>query len=151
MSSYTITNLLNEQGPSQPVTLQWATYFDAADQVGISRIWGGIHPPVDDFAGRLVGAACGQGVWALARKYFDGSVTNVSATLAIRSLNTTQSEVRGETLRGFFYQLQSTTDLRQAFTNDPGGFVQAFDSSLARTNDLSVGSKFFRLLSRPVP
>lgn len=151
MGSYTITNLLNEQGPSQPVTLQWATYFDAADQVGLSRIWGGIHPPADDFAGRRVGAACGQGAWALARKYFDGSVTNVPSTLAMRSLNTTQSELRCDTLRGFFYQLQSTTDLRQAFTNDPGGFLQAFDSSFARTNDFSGASKFYRLLSRPTP
>ena len=33
MASYTITNLINEQGPSAPVTLQWATYQDAGDQV----------------------------------------------------------------------------------------------------------------------
>ncbi|MBI5803018.1 MAG: vanadium-dependent haloperoxidase [Verrucomicrobia bacterium] len=154
MGSYTAvsnSSLAFELGPSQSVRLQWATYYDAADQAGLSRIWGGIHPPVDDFAGRRVGAACGQGVWALVRKYFDGSVTNVPATLSIRSLNTTQSEVRGETLRGFFYQLQSTPDLRQAFTNDPGGFLQAFDSSLARTNDVSGASKFYRLLSRPTP
>ena len=59
ISWYTITNLVNELGPTQPVTLQWATYFDAADQVGVSRIWGGIHPPVDDFAG-----AHGRGVRA---------------------------------------------------------------------------------------
>ncbi|MGZ6869675.1 MAG: hypothetical protein ACXVHI_05105 [Frankiaceae bacterium] len=25
-------------------TRQWATYYDAADQAGISRIFGGIHP-----------------------------------------------------------------------------------------------------------
>ena len=42
MGSYTITNLVNEKGPSQPVTLQWATYYDAGDQVGLSRTWGGI-------------------------------------------------------------------------------------------------------------
>ncbi|HEY6167820.1 MAG TPA: vanadium-dependent haloperoxidase, partial [Verrucomicrobiae bacterium] len=29
-----------ENGPSVPITLQWATYYDAADQAGISRIWG---------------------------------------------------------------------------------------------------------------
>jgi len=33
-----------EIGPSQEVRLQWASYFDAADQAGQSRLWGGIHP-----------------------------------------------------------------------------------------------------------
>lgn len=44
-----------ELGPSENVQLQWATYFDAADQSGMSRIRGGIHPPVDDFTGRQLG------------------------------------------------------------------------------------------------
>lgn len=145
------SSLAFELGPSQTIQLQWATYYDAADQAGLSRIWGGIHPPVDDFGGRRVGAACGQAVWALARKYFDGSVTNVPGTLAIRPLNASQTELRCDTLRGFFYQLQSTADLRQPFTNDPGGFTQAFDSSLARTNDASGPGKFYRFLSRPTP
>src|SRR6266404_5187805 len=70
------TGLGFEKGPSLSFQLQWATYYDAADQAGLARIWGGIHPPVDDFAGRRAGAQCGQGVWALAQKYFDGSVTN---------------------------------------------------------------------------
>lgn len=48
-----------ENGPSQPVTLQWATYYDAADEAGISRLWGGIHIPADDFAGRIMGASIG--------------------------------------------------------------------------------------------
>lgn len=151
IGSYTITNLLNELGPSQPVTLQWATYYDAADQVGLSRIWGGIHPPADDFAGRRVGATCGQGAWTLARKYFDGSVTNVPSLLSLRALNSTQVQLQADTLRGFFYQLQSTHDLRQPFTNEPGGFVQAFDSPSFRTNDFSPTSRFYRVLSRALP
>jgi hypothetical protein len=55
LGSFTIPKLINEAGPTQPVTLQWASYYDGADQVGLSRIWGGIHPPADDFAGRRVG------------------------------------------------------------------------------------------------
>ena len=62
-----------EQGPSGDVTLQWATYFDAADAAGQSRLWMGIHVPPDDFGGRRVGAQCGKDAWALARRYFDGS------------------------------------------------------------------------------
>ena len=42
-------------GPSESFNLQWATYKDAADQSGLSRIWGGIHPPVDDIRGRIIG------------------------------------------------------------------------------------------------
>ncbi|MGH9229889.1 MAG: vanadium-dependent haloperoxidase [Acidimicrobiales bacterium] len=61
-----------EAGPSTDVTLQWATYFDAADQAGISRIFGGIHIPADDFAGRRMGSVCGRDAWALAERYFGG-------------------------------------------------------------------------------
>ncbi len=147
MGSYTITNLLNEKGPSAPVTLQWATYFDAADQVGISRIWGGIHPPADDFAGRRVGAECGSNVWALMRRYWDGSVTNTPVTIARRGSGAV--EVRYEALRGFNYDLQSTLDLNQPFTNDVGGVTQPFDAGfVARTNSLSGPHKFYRAVSR---
>jgi membrane-associated phospholipid phosphatase len=55
------------------VELQWATYFDAADQAGVSRIYGGIHPPIDDASGRRSGYVCGHDAWALANTYFDGS------------------------------------------------------------------------------
>lgn len=44
-----------ERGPSQPVRLEWATYFDAADQAGQSRLWGGIHIAPDDLRGRELG------------------------------------------------------------------------------------------------
>lgn len=44
-----------EQGPSEDITLQWATYREAADETCLSRIWGGIHPPVDDIEGRKIG------------------------------------------------------------------------------------------------
>jgi hypothetical protein len=61
-----------ERGPSKPLTLEWATYYDAADQAGISRIYGGIHIPADDFAGRRIGARIGKEAWALAERYFTG-------------------------------------------------------------------------------
>lgn len=64
-----------ESGPSAAVTLEWATYYDAADQAGISRLYGGIHIPADDFNGRRLGSQCGKEAWALAEKYYDGSAT----------------------------------------------------------------------------
>jgi hypothetical protein len=47
--------LVFEEGPSMNLQLQWATYRDASDQCSLSRIWGGIHPPMDDIAGRVIG------------------------------------------------------------------------------------------------
>jgi len=66
--------LVFEEGPSVDITLQWATYRDAADQTSLSRIWGGIHPPVDDIPGRLIGEKIGIAAFDLANNYFDGSI-----------------------------------------------------------------------------
>jgi hypothetical protein len=62
-----------EQGPSTDVPLQWATYYDAADQAGLSRLYGGIHVEADDVQGRIMGAQCGQDAWETATRYFDGT------------------------------------------------------------------------------
>lgn len=61
-----------EQGPSEDLTLQSATYFDAADAAGISRLYMGIHVSPDDFGGRKIGSQCGRAAWSLAEQYFDG-------------------------------------------------------------------------------
>lgn len=55
--------LRHEDGPSQAVELQWATYADASTEAGLSRRPGGIHPPADDLAGRAMGATVGDTVW----------------------------------------------------------------------------------------
>lgn len=65
--------LVFEDGPSVDVALQWATYYDAADQAGQSRIWGGIHIEADDFAGRKVGSEVGKTAFAKARSFFEGT------------------------------------------------------------------------------
>ncbi len=62
--------LVFEEGPSSNVVLQWATYKDAADQCSLSRIWGGIHPPVDDIPGRKKGVKIGSDAVFFAEKYF---------------------------------------------------------------------------------
>ena len=62
--------LVFERGPSVDMTLQWATYRDAADQCSLSRIWGGIHPPADDIPGRLIGATIGRDAVRLAISHF---------------------------------------------------------------------------------
>jgi|TARA_R110002012_G_scaffold321121_2_gene547519 hypothetical protein len=71
------TFLFFEKGPSEPFTLQWATYRDASDQTSLSRIWGGIHPPIDDIPGRRLGADIGVQAFNLATDYFNGDVLGV--------------------------------------------------------------------------
>ncbi|MBT9188819.1 vanadium-dependent haloperoxidase [Zobellia russellii] len=62
--------LVFENGPSEDFTLQWATYRDASDQTSLSRIWGGIHPPIDDIPGRLIGEQIGKQAFAKAELLF---------------------------------------------------------------------------------
>jgi len=69
--------LVFEEGPSTDVVLQWARYYDASDQCSLSRIWGGIHPPVDDIPGRLIGEVIGKEAFDHARKYFENEVVGV--------------------------------------------------------------------------
>jgi membrane-associated phospholipid phosphatase len=63
-----------EAGPAEPVTLQWATYADAADEAGRSRLYGGIHVRADDLAGRMVGQQAGEAAWELASRHYAGTV-----------------------------------------------------------------------------
>ncbi|MFP2926327.1 vanadium-dependent haloperoxidase, partial [Pyxidicoccus sp. 3LG] len=62
-----------ERGPTTEVRLQWATYYDAADQAGQSRLWGGIHVTPDDFMGRRLGSTVGLSAVTRARAFFDGT------------------------------------------------------------------------------
>jgi hypothetical protein len=77
-----------EYGPTTAMSLQFATYFDASDQASLSRVYGGIHPSVDDFAGRRIGHLIGPEAWALATQYFTGQVVlePASSVLAILAL-----------------------------------------------------------------
>jgi len=151
LGTYTISNLLNEKGPSQPVTLTYATYYDAADGAGLSRIYGGIHPPIDNIGGRRVGEMTGKGVWETAKKYFDGSISNSPINLAFKKINATQAEVRYNTLRGMYYRLQATTNLNNAMVDIPGPPILALDSSLAITNNLTGTNVFYRAVRTLTP
>lgn len=66
--------LVFESGPSVELHLQWATYRDAADQAGQSRLWGGIHLWPDDRIGRLNGEWVGMAASDLARDHWRGAV-----------------------------------------------------------------------------
>jgi hypothetical protein len=61
-----------EAGPADDVVLQWATYADAADEAGISRLYGGIHVRADDLEGRIIGVEVGTNAWSRAEEFFEG-------------------------------------------------------------------------------
>lgn len=46
--------------PAETATLAWETFRDAADEAGLSRIYGGIHFEDGDFDGRALGAEAGR-------------------------------------------------------------------------------------------
>lgn len=149
LGSTTITKLVNEYGPSAPVVLQYASYYDAADQVGLSRIWGGIHPPADDIAGRWVGAESGRRSLALALKFFDGSVRNFSSTLAIRKTSDGNVEIRHDAVRGLYYCIESAESHSGPFTLGPTQL--ALEASVSTTNAPSGTGRFYRVTSSLVP
>ena len=74
ISGYTIKagSLKFEAGPTTDIRLEWATYYDASDQAGQSRLYGGIHVQVDDFTGRTIGSECGKEAWAKAQQLYGG-------------------------------------------------------------------------------
>lgn len=64
-----------EYGPSQLLRLQAATYYDAADQAGLSRLYGGIHIAADDFIGRRVGSRTGIDAFAKFQQHYGSNVS----------------------------------------------------------------------------
>jgi hypothetical protein len=58
--------------PSQPVELCWDTFSEAADQAGLSRLYGGIHFQDGDVNGRALGRSVGQSVWQRSQFYISG-------------------------------------------------------------------------------
>ncbi len=62
--------------PAQPVTLSWPTFSAAADEAGISRLYGGIHFRLGDQEGRKLGRKVGAQAYNLAVAYANGTAGN---------------------------------------------------------------------------
>ena len=117
-----------------------------------TRIWGGIHPPVDDFAGRKVGSQCGNGVWGIAQRYFNGSILRPEVALELEKLDENECVIRYKTHRGLYYKLQSSMGIDQPFSDmNTGGFSVALDASVSLTNRFSQDRRFFRVVASPSP
>jgi hypothetical protein len=90
MGSFTVAELHIEQGPTAPVELQWARYYDGADQAGIARLLSGIHIQADDFGGRRAGSEIGAAAYARAARHFapepSALVAHAASALALAAL-----------------------------------------------------------------
>lgn len=137
-----------EYGPTVDVTLQWATYYDASDEAGISRLYGGIHVPADDGPGRIMGSHCGINAWQLANRYFDGSILAEQPTVTLSVANQINCDIRWTAQRGMNYSVQASS------TVDPGTFNTLLPSARAEdgtmTANLSIlgAQKFFFKIRR---
>lgn len=141
LSSYTITagDLLFEAGPTTDINLQWATYYDAADDAGESRIYGGIHVSPDDGPGRIMGSKIGRAAFTHARKYWDASIIKSTPITLKRN-----GEITYRTIPGYHYTLESGTDLTTFPTIEAThGIATGHEQSLVvPTND---PRRFFRM------
>lgn len=58
--------------PQSETTLAWETFADAADEAGISRLYGGIHFDEGDLNGRSLGQEVGASVFETAQFFING-------------------------------------------------------------------------------
>ncbi|MEK7795088.1 MAG: vanadium-dependent haloperoxidase [Candidatus Hydrogenedentota bacterium] len=67
-----VDSLRFEDDLSAPITLQWATYRDMADETALARVTSGAHIPSDVLASRPIGAQIAEMVLDLTHDYFGG-------------------------------------------------------------------------------
>jgi hypothetical protein len=58
--------------PTEPTTFYYETFGDAAQEAGLSRLYGGIHFPDDNTTAQRVGFRIGVQAWVKALTYFSG-------------------------------------------------------------------------------
>jgi len=80
---HTVRRLYVEQRElAEPVTLSYPTYAAAAEAAGISRIWAGVHWPVDNERGLELGGKVGENVWRRAQQFVLGTASPAAAMFA---------------------------------------------------------------------
>lgn len=70
LMTYPAPNLHFEASMEDPFEFQWATYYDASDVSGISRIYGGIHANYDDLPARKIGSQIGKAAVEKSKEIF---------------------------------------------------------------------------------
>ncbi|MFK7867918.1 MAG: DUF6851 domain-containing protein [Roseobacter sp.] len=68
--------------PENEVNLAWETFSQAADEAGLSRLYGGIHFTDGDVNARALGRDIGAEAFAAAAMFIDGTATDVERPFA---------------------------------------------------------------------
>ena len=143
-------------GPSADVDLQWNTYYDAADQAGQSRRWGGIHPGEDDYTARIIGSQVGKSAFALAEKYWNGTIVSEFMQPQV-TVSGGNAVVTWKAVRGMKHKVQTSPNLvnwsdattyTQSYVN---GAIPGDTSGSYTDTNRGAGMKFYRIVRTPAP
>ena len=133
-----------EYAPSADTTLQWATYYDAADEAGISRIYGGIHVSPDDGPGRIVGSSVGIAAFQHAKSFWNQEI--LSKTKGHISVEGDTCVLQFDNcISGYQYELKSSTTLVDNFPTTVLEAQTATSPSMEFTQSVSEDRCFYRL------
>jgi len=66
------SSTFEQNTPNEPVKLCWETFTAAADEAGVSRLYGGIHFNDGDINGRVLGRQVAASVWDQSQFYING-------------------------------------------------------------------------------
>ena len=137
-------------GPSTNVDLQWCAYYDAADQAGQSRRWGGIHVSEDDYHGRIIGSQVGVSAFTLAEKYWTGTVDDEIFTPNITILGPHSVKVTWNTIRGMYYKVRTSPNLQN--WTDVAPLAITYDTTGSYTdNAANPEYKFYQVVRSTAP
>lgn len=131
-----------ENGPSTTITLQWATYQDAADQCSLSRIWGGIHPPIDDIPGRYIGSTIGETCFEKADSIFTiDKPALISALIGDTVINS--FDIGDTIVLDCYFNLSMDTTMNPSMNFTPNNLNQFFNVlSISWTDAVHLQIKF---------
>lgn len=144
-------------GPSTAVDLQWCTYYDAADQAGQSRRWGGIHPSEDDYPARHVGYQTGTSAFTLAEKYWNRTILNENMIPEITILPGGHVQVTWKAVRGMNHKVMrspnliSWTDVTTATISYTNGAVVGDTSGIWTDTSPLPGKAFYKIVRSAAP
>lgn len=119
--------------PASDVTFSFATFSEAADQAGMSRLYGGIHFEDGDLDGRALGRQVGGAVWDRTQAFLQAGVA------APPTLTATPNDLLTIAGSGIPAQLKFTLTGRQSqAVNEVGVFIA--DDELGTIDGLAPGS-----------
>ena len=64
--------------PGETITLEWGTFTEAAEESGISRLYGGIHFTDGNLNGLALGTEVGNAVFTEAQQYINGEIDSLA-------------------------------------------------------------------------